>query len=93
MKKIKIILPFLAFMFAIVAAFALDQSKNYTGATFLYAQSQSNPCVQCLSDITDPGLCSEQPGIACQCEAQDASTVSAKMGDTSDCSFAFRPEP
>lgn len=67
MKKIKIILPILAFVFAIMAAFASNSAEKSAGGIFAYEVSPG-VCDDCFE--AEPGAeinCDTGKKVACEC--------------------------
>lgn len=68
MKKLKILLPALAFLFAIAAAFASDRNKSEGQVE--YTRKVNEVCLTCApNSINEPAVCDETPSkTMCFCD-------------------------
>lgn len=91
MKKIKIILPALAFLLAIVSAFATQNAKQISGVQFFWHDGVE--CQECDLGLTekDMEICSPiNSGQVCQC--QDPIQNAGINPTQTDCSPVRYPE-
>lgn len=70
MKTVKFVMPMLAFLFAIAAAFATELKKGDSSVEeyFLRIEDEEQPCVQC-----DPSSVNDNPAV--QCNATPSTTM------------------
>jgi hypothetical protein len=88
MKTIKIAMPVLAFLFAIVAAFATDFSKEKSGQVYFRNVGGDIPCETCTppADIDE---CEQGPGTMCECLNEPG--VQIHIGSEKECFPLSRP--
>jgi hypothetical protein len=69
MKKIKIMLPMLAFLFAIASAFATQNARESAGTVYFW--NNDGTCEECAQGLSmaDEAVCDPQnDGEICQCQ-------------------------
>ncbi len=93
MKKWNIILPLLAFLFAVVAAFATTMEKDSSSVILSYWDPE-NGCEECTTPIGDTSTCApENKGTFCECKLTEQVTVTAFIeSPTEGCLMAQRPK-
>jgi hypothetical protein len=94
MKKVRIILPVLAFLFAVVAAFATNESKSEVEEYFLKIEEEPIPCERCNpnSQNNDPEVqCTPvQKSNMCFCNTGTTAADQLHVGTPQSCDPLWR---
>lgn len=92
MKKIKFLLPVLAFLFAVAAAFASKGTKNETAATYYWKNTSTLQCQQCTALPTMVSECeTTNDGEVCKCEIANSPDLGSTTNFGQNCNVVFRP--